>query len=679
MRLLGRWCVAGLVALGFLAVGLRVDARGLQAFSPTAAIALDETEPQAVRVRYVEGDVRVARDGEGKSAEWEQVVADLPMERGFNLVTGDGRAEIEFEDASTVYLDANSALAFTDIHTSGGVPHTEISLLAGTATLHLQPAYADETFVVNTQTDRITTTFPTRRYVRVTSYLDAIAMTTQVEPVFRTKNAAAAKVAVMPTVFRNNGKIVPVDGAYDPSEFAAWDSWVATRVALRSAAVEAVTKASGLPESTPGLADLNGQGVFFDCAPYGTCWEPPPDQAADAIVAPTQGPDFEMVAGPSAVTIHAGDEAGTTISAVGMSGFTYPIDVIAALPNGIACEGVCEGQIVPGEELPMKFVAAPDLAAGTYTVMFTATSGPLIHEFVFTIYVVDEDEADFVPFEPVEPPAFACFPSGVRPVRVGYHGRFGGVGIRSYGWAVCHTGTWIYRGRMYVWVLPPRTPRRPGPPGRPRPPRPPHHPCHWIKVGKRTFYVPWHPKDRPDRAPINGKHEVYEPEKGGEAVERMTLAPGSEIERLDEAPKEFQRPAPVRLARVDAPKIQIRSMREPAGKEGETYLSLDKKSHNLVMTKEVVEGGKRRTVTETFDEHRTNVVQSHATVGGTAHGAQPAHAGAAPTHSAAPVHTGGGGHAASSPHTSSSPHASSGASHSSPPPASHTSSNPAHH
>ena len=673
MRLLGRWCVAGLVGLGFLVSGLRVDARGLQAVSQTPTIASDETEPQAVRVRYVEGDVRVARDGE--SSEWEQVVADLPMETGFNLVTGDGRAEIEFEDASTVYLDANSALAFADIHTTGGVPHTEISLLAGTATLHLQPAYADETFVVKTPTDRITTTFPTRRYVRVTSYLDAIAMTTLVEPAFRTNKAASAKAAVMPTVFHNNGKIVPPDGAYDPGEFAAWDTWVATRLALRSAAVAAVTKASGLPDSTPGLADLNGQGVFFDCAPYGTCWEPPPDQANDVSVSLTEGPDFEMVAGPSAVTIHAGDEAPTTISAVGMSGFTYPIDVVAALPNGIACKTVCEGQIAPGEELPIKFVAAPNLAAGTYTVMFTASSGPLSHKFAFTIYVVDEDEADFVPFEPAEPPAFACFPTGVRPVRVGYHGHLGGVGIRSYGWAVCHTGTWIFRRGMYVWVLPPRPPHRPLPPGKPRPPRPPrppHHPCHWIKVGKRTFYVPWHPKDRPDRTPINGKHEVYEPEKGGESVERTTLAPGSEIERLDEAPKEFQRPAPVRLTRVDAPKIPIRSVKEPVGKEGGAYLSLDEKSHSLVMTKEVVEGGKRRTVTETFDEHRMNVVQNHAVAGATAHGAPAAHTGAAPTHTAAPAHTGGGGHPASSSHTS-------GASHSSPPPASHTSTSPAHH
>ena len=84
----------------------------------------------------MEGDVRISRGN--KSAVWETAVADLPLETGFNLVTGaGGRAEIEFEDASTVYLDENSALAFNQLETTGGIPHTALGLLTGTATLHL--------------------------------------------------------------------------------------------------------------------------------------------------------------------------------------------------------------------------------------------------------------------------------------------------------------------------------------------------------------------------------------------------------------------------------------------------------------------------------------------------------------------------------------------------------------
>src|SRR5580698_2210952 len=78
------------------------------------------TYPQIVRISYLEGDVRIARGKDNEKAtgnDWETATADLPLETGFNLATLDGRAEIEFEDASTVYLGENSVLSFTDLHT----------------------------------------------------------------------------------------------------------------------------------------------------------------------------------------------------------------------------------------------------------------------------------------------------------------------------------------------------------------------------------------------------------------------------------------------------------------------------------------------------------------------------------------------------------------------------------
>ena len=37
-----------------------------------------------------------------------------------------------------------------------------------------------------------------------------------------------------------------------------------------------VLKASGLSAPIPGMADMEGKGHFFDCEPYGKCWEPTP-------------------------------------------------------------------------------------------------------------------------------------------------------------------------------------------------------------------------------------------------------------------------------------------------------------------------------------------------------------------------------------------------------------------
>ena len=82
--------------------------------SPSNA-ASSQTYDQIVRLSLVEGDVRVSRGKEGEHATggaWGEAVANLPIESGFSLVTGTGRAEIEFEDASTIYLGDNSVLTF---------------------------------------------------------------------------------------------------------------------------------------------------------------------------------------------------------------------------------------------------------------------------------------------------------------------------------------------------------------------------------------------------------------------------------------------------------------------------------------------------------------------------------------------------------------------------------------
>ena len=62
---------------------------------------LSTTYPQIVRLSLVEGDVRVSRGEGGEKATgsvWEKAALDVPLESGFSLVTGTGRAEIELED-----------------------------------------------------------------------------------------------------------------------------------------------------------------------------------------------------------------------------------------------------------------------------------------------------------------------------------------------------------------------------------------------------------------------------------------------------------------------------------------------------------------------------------------------------------------------------------------------------
>jgi hypothetical protein len=237
----------------------------------------DTTYPQIVRLSYVEGDVRVARGKEAEKATgamWEQAVANLPLETGFSLATGQGRAEIELENASTLYLAENSVLTFNDLHATAGVPYTELALLSGTVSLDVHPYVAGEIFDLKTPTDNFVTTYPLKAHVRVSSYADASAIAPLDGGGLQLPNSALETLAAGQAIALREGRRIASVGSIDPATLTEWDKWVADRIAQRSAAITEAMKASGLTAPIPGLAELNGQGRFFDCPPYGTCWEP---------------------------------------------------------------------------------------------------------------------------------------------------------------------------------------------------------------------------------------------------------------------------------------------------------------------------------------------------------------------------------------------------------------------
>ena len=262
--------LAVLIVCGCLPAVLPMYGTNVQpASSPQSAAEIqpdsNATYPQIVRISYVEGDVRVSRGKHG--ATWEAAETGLPLQTGFNLVTGTGRAEIEFEDASTLYLADNSALAFNDLRTTGGVPHTQVALLAGTATLHVHATIAGELFPFDTPAHRILVTYPNHYYERVSSYLDAMAVTPLKNPDPEVAETAAEPSAEkQTTTYNETGRIT---AASDSKAFADYDNWVANRVAQRSAAMTAMMKASGLSTPLPGLADMKRPGNLL---PLRTLW-----------------------------------------------------------------------------------------------------------------------------------------------------------------------------------------------------------------------------------------------------------------------------------------------------------------------------------------------------------------------------------------------------------------------
>jgi hypothetical protein len=276
----------------------------------------DATYAQIVRISYVEGDVRIQRGaptGKPGSAVWEKAVANVPVETGFSLTTGAGRVEVEFENASTIYLGENSVLTFNDLHETAGIPFTELGLLSGTVSLYMHPYLAGEKMVLHTPTNDFVSRYPDKSYARIEAYTDAVAITPLEGGDLRLPGVPKDKLAAGRTWTWMQSQLVNADGAIDQGKYSAWDKWVSDRVAQRNAAVATVLAASGLSAPIPGMADMAGAGKFFDCAPYGTCWEPNDAAAQDEKSAiqqprrqPNQQPRLELASyHPSAHPIDA--------------------------------------------------------------------------------------------------------------------------------------------------------------------------------------------------------------------------------------------------------------------------------------------------------------------------------------------------------------------------------------
>jgi len=277
----------------------------------------DFIQPEIVRITYVEGDVRLS-SGNAKASDgvigknWVQAQAGVPIQQGYNVSTGAGKAEIEFEDGSVLYLADDSTLLFDQLFDMSDAPNTTLELISGTATIDVQPVEHGLFKLETPNSDFISLEYPQTDFLRVDSYLDGMAVTPQKDTSTRQDGAIETQLrAGQRVIYGANG--VPDVG--DPSKLTppdAWDQWVANRSAARQTAMQAALKASGLTEPVPGLVDLNEHGTFSQCAPYGTCWQPtPPAAEAAPQTAPAQS--SQAVAATTAQVTQSSPQAQTQI------------------------------------------------------------------------------------------------------------------------------------------------------------------------------------------------------------------------------------------------------------------------------------------------------------------------------------------------------------------------------
>ncbi len=508
-----------------------------------ASLHPKEVYPQIVRLSLVQGDVRVAVGkvkGQGEVTPWVQAVPNMPLESGFSVVTGKGRAEIEFEDASTMYLGENSALTFDTLTTQNGVPSTDMVLLTGVASLHLRPNVPGEVYHVRTPTDGLHIPYGHHTDLRLNSYMDAMTVTPLAPAEIHVGDVDTMQAMVGKTFTYTNGVFVPTPPS-PANNFSAWDQWVAAREAARNKAMHAVMTEAGLKEPLPGMADMAGQGSFFECKPYGTCWEPT-NGWGKAAAAPQPG------AGVVPVSAN-----------------------VATQPQQSATQQEPAQQQAPTAEQMQNARLAQQAQADEER----AENAPPGGGVAPAMWVEDDQVFPCSPYSlenwmTLDPMTGAAV---VLASDVVWNDDYG------FDWAVCHAGSWIYWHHRYAWVA-----------GEHR-----HHHCpvHWVKVNGKLGYVPIHPHDGPGKDPQNLKHGIFVPaERKGGALQRVAYDPGARVKVLGETPKEFRTPALPTLRAASAPALASHSLLP--GREGSHAMSMiafDSKAKGFTVTTQSHEGG----------------------------------------------------------------------------------------
>jgi hypothetical protein len=516
----------------------------------------DTEYAQIARLSFVDGDVRVARGAEDKhhkDATWEVAETNLPLEAGFSLVTGEGRAEIELEDASTLYLAPNSVLTINNLSSTGGIPRTDVGLLSGTVTLHVHPYVFGETFTLHTPTDTIVTRYPQLAFFRATSYTDGMAFTSMGGGTLGIGEKAQELMPGQTLYFKNGLRILEA-GPIHPPDFTSWDRWVADRTAARATATAEALAASGLSSPIPGLADLAGQGEFFHCEPYGTCWDP----AATSPRIAASGP------APSQPAAEQGQIAGPALSQDAESSVTTPAARNIGFIGPPAVSGV-----------PRSGLAASD--------EFTS---------MFNMFPCMPDEVRYV----IARNRIAANGQAIDPSAYFFHDP-------GWTWAVCHSGSWLYRRKHYVWVV-----------GR----RHHHPPFHWVKSGRTLAYVPQHPHDVKGHAPINRLGPVFAVNnKDGNVIKPIRIEGRDTLQLLKEPPKEFRTAFFAPLPHSSEPHMEAHALKDFTTAKGVPVrtagvpITYDRKSLNFMIPHEGMRGGRPVSTPRAISNSGGNL-QSHS-------------------------------------------------------------------
>ena len=227
--------------------------------------AFADSHVRIVRLSYIEGGVQISR---GAGASYEKAIVNLPITEGAKLKTSDGRAEVEFEDGSTLRIVPDSEAEFPQLALrDSGAKVSVVEVKKGAAYIDFAGSKGDE-FSVRFGEEKIALAHAAHLRIVLGDEDSSVAVFKGLIQVDSPSGALEVKKNQSITFDLDNNQYKLAKSIHE-TPYDSWDDQqneYHTRYAAKSY--------NGYSPYAYGTTDLAYYGNFFNAPGYGMMWQP---------------------------------------------------------------------------------------------------------------------------------------------------------------------------------------------------------------------------------------------------------------------------------------------------------------------------------------------------------------------------------------------------------------------
>src|SRR5580704_2115229 len=228
--------------------------------------AFADSQARVVRLSEVQGEVKIDRNlGQG----YEKAFLNLPITQGAKLRTKDGRAEVEFEDGSTLRVTPDTVVEFPQLSLrDSGAKVSGVHLQEGTVYVNFAGAKGDE-FTLTFAHEKLSLAQSAHLRIEMADVTATVAVFKGDAQIDGDSGAVAVSKNHTATFDLTDGDSSTMAKDVEPDPFDAWDKQQDEYHQQYSS-----NSYSNYSPYAYGTSDLNYYGNFFNAPGYGTVWQP---------------------------------------------------------------------------------------------------------------------------------------------------------------------------------------------------------------------------------------------------------------------------------------------------------------------------------------------------------------------------------------------------------------------